>query len=175
MPASLWLELLKGGPFDGLPALSLRFEKSEEELDLGETLKVLLGMSPPPMHLRILFVEGGDESEEGILRLLAQANALGMATSVEIFGAWERWMTQVGWRCLHTIDECVPHPVEEIVFHGNVPPHFSFFPFHAAKPPLLWWDPSEMPDDIFSLIPQNVRLWLPRRVPQRCLFPQEEP
>lgn len=174
MSASIWLETLKGGPFDGLPAFSIRFEKDEDELDLGIALELLTSLRPPPMHLRITHAAGGNEIEP-IARILAQANAFGMGTSVEIYGSVWPWMLDklVGWRCLHTTDLCVPAPVEEIVFHTKEAPLLSknAFPFHVLKTPIVWWDLGKK--DIRS-VPQNVRVWVPRRTVGVLLFPKEE-
>lgn len=171
--ASLWFEILKGGPFDGLPALCLRFEGEDEELDLGSVVQILSSMNPPPMHLRILYVAGGDESAEEIVRILGLATSYGMATSVEIYGTFLPWMSQCGWRCLHTSDLCVPVPVEEIIFHTEEPPHLVPFPFHAAKTPLMWWAPPRGLNVIFAKIPQGMRLWTIRKSVEKKIFPKE--
>jgi hypothetical protein len=176
MPASLWLEILKGGPFDGLPALSLRFE--DEGCDLDETpLAILSSMSPPPMHLKLLWVMGGNESSQAIVHLVGRALAFGMATSIEIYGSVWPWMLEgrlIGWRTLHTSDPIVPYPVEEIVYHGETAPAFEFFPFHLVRPPTIWWAPPLIKGDILSMIPQGVRLWTARKRVEKRLYPKED-
>ena len=114
-PAPLYFEILKGGPFDGLPALCLRLEDEGEEFDLGAMIQIVSNMSPPPMHFRVLYV-AGEVEDASMLRLLQLVSSYGMGTSVEIFGPFFAWMLQFGWRCLHTSDLCIAHPVEEIVF-----------------------------------------------------------
>lgn len=172
-PASLYFEILKGGPFDGLPALCLRLEDEGEELDLGAIIQIVSNMSPPPMHFRVLYV-AGEVEDASMLRLLQLVSSYGMGTSVEIFGPFFSWMLQFGWRCLHTSDLCIVHPVEEIVFHTEEIPRFHPFPFHAVKPPLLWWAPPRGRDDIFEVLPQNMRLWSFRKTPSKRIFPKEE-
>jgi hypothetical protein len=177
MPASLWLEILKGGPFDGLPALSLRFEDESDELD-NEPLSILSSMSPPPMHLRVLFAKGGNDSTANIVHLLSRALTFGMATSVEIYDdhIWP-WMLElrlVGWRTLHTCDRIIPYPVEEVVYHGEILPTFPLFPFHFIRPPTIWWAPPLIKGDILPMIPQGVRLWTARKRVEKRLYPKED-
>jgi len=171
--ASIYLEILKGGPFDGLPALSIRFEEEESELEIGPALKILSEMNPPPMHLRIVHAAGLEDLEP-LQRLLNLANSYGMAISLEIYGGFFPWMLSnaIGWRTLHTTDLCVPNPVDEIIFHTETIPIFEPYPFHAIKRPLLWWAPPFVP--LFETIPQNMRLWLPRKSVEKKLFPPED-
>ena len=170
--ASLYFEILKGGPFDGLPALCLRFQDEEDELDLGSVVQIMSALRPPPMHLRVLYVAGNPVPED-LVRVLGLATSYGMATSCETYGDVLPWMFQTGWRCLHTSDECIASPVEEIVFHTEEVPHLVPFPFHEAKRPLLWWAPPRGIDNIFEKIPQGMRLWTPRKTVEKKIFPKE--
>ncbi len=173
MPASLFLSITKGGPFDGLPALSLRFERDEDELDFGAVLAILSAQNPPPMHFQIVYAAGGYEDAEQIVRLLDFVHSRGMASSVDIFGSFEPWMMKAGRRIFHTSEMCIPHPVEEIVFHTQEPPEPVFFPFHVISRPVLWWAGGADPRAL-SRCPQGFRLYIPRRVPEIRLFPKED-
>jgi hypothetical protein len=169
----LWLSVLKGGPFDGLPALSLRFEHEEDALDFGAVLALLLAMTPPPMHFQIVHAAGGLEDAEQIVRLLQFIHGKGMASSVEIYGGFEPWMSQTGRRIFHTEDTCVPHPVEEIVFHTQEPPTPTLFPFHIISRPVMWWA-GGADERALRLCPQGMRLYIPKRVPEMRLFPKDD-
>jgi hypothetical protein len=175
MPASLWLTLLKGGPFDGLPTLELRFEQEDSEIDLGPCLEILNKLNPPPMHLHLLYVDGANELDP-LQRFLAQAAAYGMAISVESFSGFLPWMASklIGWRTLHVEDDtAISSPVEEIVYHSKEVPAFEFYPFHHVHPPLIWWDAGAY-SNALARCPQGMRLWSARKVPEILLFPKEE-
>lgn len=171
--ASLFLEITRGGPLDGLPALSLRFEDADALLS-NEPLAILNSMSPPPPALNVFWLDGVLDQREEILAFLMTAASLGMILSVETFSIIP-WMLDRGIsrRVLHTTSLEIPWPVEEVVFHVDDPPVFHPYPFHIARPPKLWWFPPST-DGVLERLPWNVALWTPRRRVEQLLFPKGE-
>ncbi len=170
MSSTIALSIVKGGPFDGSPTFLLKFDSGEGYFDPGKTLSILNGLEPPPIHFTCLYAVGQDDETlpDGIAKILRQAKAWGMSTMVDIYGPWETWMLLFDWRRLHTTDSLIPYPAEEVVLHTeeDAPPQVKLYPFHEKARPLLWWAPDKITSSSIALLPQGMRLWTVRKVPE---------
>jgi len=136
---SPYIEIVAGGPFEGLPVLAVPIDEITAN---NEVRALLLSLSPPITAVKFMLRDREEMNGESIAvtrKLIEWANKNGYITMLETNAKWQSWMSEAAWPIYHTTKTRCAVPAKEIVFHTDKLPDSRFTAEQSRNPPIISW------------------------------------